>query len=35
VIWQLLSKKKTHVAFKNGKGLMLFEAECPREAKAI
>jgi flagellar protein FlbT len=35
VIQQLLSEKKTHVAFKKSKALMAFEAERPREAKAI
>jgi flagellar protein FlbT len=33
-IQQLLSEKKTHVAFKKGKALMVVEAECRREAKA-
>lgn len=33
-IQQLLSEKKTHVAFKKGKALMALEAECFREAKA-
>lgn len=33
MIWQLLSEKKTHVAFKKGKALMAFEAERFREAK--
>jgi hypothetical protein len=34
VIQQLLSEKKTRVAFKKGKALMAFEAERFREAKA-
>jgi flagellar protein FlbT len=33
-IQQLLSEKKTHVAFKKGKALMVVEAEYRREAKA-
>ena len=33
-IQQLLSEKKTHVAFKKGKTLMALEADCFREARA-
>lgn len=33
-IQQLLSEKKTHVAFKKGKALMALEANYVREAKA-